>query len=184
MQERINQKVITLFGTSKAVEGDETFEMARTLGKLLAETGFDIANGGYGGTMLAAAMGAAQAGGHVIGVTCRAFKRGKANAHVCEEIPTDCLSERLARLIELGDAYVVLPGGTGTLLELADVWEHKNKGFSNADKPIILVGPFWRPLAAMMARADADSAQSVECVDTPEEAAAMLTVKFKPEKAM
>jgi uncharacterized protein (TIGR00730 family) len=177
-------KTVTLFGTSKAIEGDETFVMARTLGRLLAEAGFAIANGGYGGTMLAAAMGAAQAGGHVIGVTCRAFKRGKANAQVCQEIPTDCLSERLAKLIELGDAYVVLPGGTGTLLELADVWEHKNKGFSNADKPIILVGQFWRPLVAMMAQADAGSAQSVECVDTAQEAAALLKAKIKPKKAM
>jgi uncharacterized protein (TIGR00730 family) len=175
-----SKRTITLFGTSKAVDGDEVFEMARMLGNLLAEAGFDIANGGYGGTMLAAAMGAAQAGGHVIGVTCRAFKRGKANAHVGREIPTDCLSERLAKLIELGDAYVVLPGGTGTLLELADVWEHKNKGFSNADKPIILVGAFWRPLVAMMARADAGSAGSVECVDTPEEAAALIISKLKP----
>jgi len=175
---------ITLFGTSKAAEGDEVFEMARALGRLLAEAGFDIANGGYGGTMLAAAMGAAQAGGHVIGVTCTAFKRGKANAHVCREVSTACLSERLAKLIELGDAYVVLPGGTGTLLELADVWEHKNKGFSNVDKPIILVGQFWRPLVTMMAQADADSARSVECVDTPEDAAALLIAKIKTKKAM
>jgi uncharacterized protein (TIGR00730 family) len=184
MKQRINRQTITLFGTSKAVEGDATFEMAQTLGRLLAEAGFDIANGGYGGTMLAAATGAARAGGHVIGVACRAFKRGRANAHVCQEIPTDCLSERLAKLIELGDAYVVLPGGTGTLLELANVWEHKNKGFSNADKPIILVGQFWRPLTAMMAQADADSARSVECVDTPEEAAALIIAKIKPIKAM
>lgn len=174
--------VITLFGTSKTNPGDDVFEMARTLGRRLAAAGFTIANGGYGGTMLAAAMGAAEAGGHVIGVTCRAFKRGRANIHISREIATDCLADRLARLIELGDAYVALPGGTGTLLEVADVWEHKNKGFSNADKPIILVGTFWRPLVKLMAEADADSSRSVECVDNADDAVTLLLAKVKHEQ--
>lgn len=159
-------KTITIFGTSKAKPGDAVFTMAEELGRRLAENGFVIANGGYGGTMLAAAKGAAEAGGKVIGVTCTAFKRGKANDYVTEEISTDCLEKRLAKLIELGDAFVVLPGGTGTLLELADVWEHKNKGFANADKPIILIGAFWQPLLGMMAAADADSVLHVECAET------------------
>ena len=174
MSNNKNRKIITVFGTSKAQPGDSVFELAETVGRLLAENGFTIANGGYGGTTLAAAKGAAEIGGKVIGVTCRAFKRGKANEFVTEEVKTDGLSERLAKLIELGNAYLVLPGGTGTLLELADVWEHKNKGFSNADKPIILVGAFWQPLVAMMVVADADSVVHVECVETAEDAIELL----------
>ena len=169
-----SRKIITVFGTSKAQPGDSVFELAETIGRLLAENGFTIANGGYSGTMLAAAKGAAETGGHVIGVTCRAFKRGKANEYVQEEIETDYLAERLAKLIELGDAYLVLPGGTGTLLELADVWEHKNKGFSNSDKPIILVGAFWQPLVGMMAVADTDSVAHVECAETTEDTIELL----------
>lgn len=167
-------KTITVFGTSKVQPGDSVFEMAEELGRLLAASGFTIANGGYGGTMLAAGKGAAEAGGKVIGVTCTAFKRGRANEFVSEEISTSCLSDRLAKLIKLGDAYLVLPGGTGTLLELADVWEHKNKGFANADKPIILVGTFWQPLLEMMAAADADSVEHVELAETPQDAAERL----------
>ena len=169
-----NPKTITVFGTSKAQLGDSVFELAETVGRLLAENGFTIANGGYGGTMLAAAKGAAQAGGKVIGVTCGAFKRSKANEFITEEVKTDCLTDRLAKLIELGDGYLVLPGGTGTLLELADVWEHKNKGFSNADKPIILVGAFWQPLVSMMAVADTDSVVYVECAEAVEDAIELL----------
>lgn len=167
-------KTVTIFGTSKASEGDGIFELAENIGRRLAENGFTVANGGYGGTMLAAAKGAASAGGAVIGVTCTAFKRGKANAFVTEEISTDCLAERLDKLIELGDAYLVLPGGTGTLLELADVWEHKNKGFAGADKPIILLSTFWHPLVNMMAAADADSVLHIEQADTPEEVIELL----------
>jgi len=181
MSEIITKKVVTVFGTSKAAAGDSVFEMAESLGRLLAANGFTIANGGYGGTMLAGGKGVAQAGGTVIGVTCTAFKRGKANQYITEEISTNCLTERLAKLIELGDAYIVLPGGTGTLLELADVWEHKNKGFANADKPIILVGAFWKPLLEMMAAADADSVKCVCCVDTAEEAVDQLKICLKAE---
>ena len=174
-----DRKIVSVFGTSKTQPVDEVFELAETLGRLLAENGFTIANGGYGGTMLAAAKGAVAAGGKVIGVTSTAFKRSEANEYVTEEISTECLSERLAKLIELGDAYVVLPGGTGTLLELADVWEHKNKGFAGANKPIILVGAFWAPLASMMAEADPGSTRHIICAATVEEAVDQLKICLK-----
>ena len=178
MANKNKTKLVTIFGTSKAAEGDVVFDLAETLGRLLAENGFTIANGGYGGTMLAGAKGAVEAGGTVIGVTCTAFKRGKANEYVTKEISTASLEQRLGKLIELGDAYLVLPGGTGTLLELADVWEHKNKGFANTDKPIILIGAFWRPLLEMMAAADADSVLHVEHAETAENAIDLLKSAF------
>jgi predicted Rossmann-fold nucleotide-binding protein len=53
---------------------------------------------------------------------------------------------------------VVLPGGTGTLLELAKVWELKNKGFLEERKPIILAGAFWEPLVELI---EADDPASV-----------------------
>ena len=170
----MSEKVVTVFGTSKAQPGDEVFELAKQLDPLLPQTGITVANGGYNGTMLAGAMGASQGGGKVIGVTCSAFKRGVANEYVTEEIHTDCLAERLGRLIEIGDAYLVLPGGTGTLLELADVWEHKNKKFANADKPIIAVGAFWKPLLEMMEMADPNCMRCIEYAETAEQAVALI----------
>ena len=165
---------VTVFGTSKAEDGDAVFALAQSLGRKLAEAGFTLVNGGYGGTMLAAAKGAQEAGGRVVGVTCRAFKRGKANAYVTEEHPTETLSERLATLIAMGDAYAALPGGTGTLLEVADVWEHKNKGFVGVDKPIVLVGEFWRPLLEMMQSHDAKALACVKWVKDADEAVGVL----------
>lgn len=170
---------VTVFGTSKAEEGDAVFNLAFTVGQQLAQAGFTLANGGYGGTMLAAARGAAQAGGRVMGVTCTAFKRGRANPYVTEERRTETLSERLAVLIAAGDAYVVLPGGTGTLLELADIWEHRNKGFAGADKPIILVGEFWKPLVEMMASADSRCRACVEMVNDADGVVGLLKERLK-----
>ena len=154
--------------------GDSAFKLAEKVGELLAGAGFTIVNGGYGGTMLAAAKGAAQAGGTIIGVTCSAFK-GTANEYISRQITTKSLDERLDTLLELGRAYVVLPGGTGTLLELAKVWELKNKGFLEADKPIILVGGFWKPLVELVASEDPDSSRYVKLAEGPEQVTELIS---------
>jgi len=170
----MRKKIVTIFGTSSAKDGDKIFNLAYELGWFLAEAGFTIANGGYGGTMLAAARGARQAGGKTIGITCKAFGRKGPNEFVTEEIETDNLNQRIARLIELGDAYVVLPGSTGTLLELADIWELTNKGFVNPPKPIILLTDFFRPLLDIIAADDKGSIEFITVVQTPAQVVKIL----------
>ena len=167
----MGEKTITLFGTGKAKPGDSAYTLAEELGKILAQAGFTIANGGYGGTMLAAAKAAAEAGGRIIGVTCSAFKRSAPNEYITREIVTSSLNERLDTLIKLGQAYVVLPGGTGTLLELAKVWELKNKGFLKADIPIIL----WKPLADLIAAGDPAGSRCIHQVDGPAQVVGLIT---------
>lgn len=165
----MSEKTITIFGTGRAKPGDGAFQLAYEIGELLAQAGFTIANGGYGGTMLAAAKGASQAGGKTIGVTCPAFGRGGANEYISREIVTHSLDERLDTLIRLGQAYVVLPGGTGTLLELAKIWELKNKGFLGADKPIILVAGYWKFLVDLIATEDPGTSRHVRIAAGPDE---------------
>jgi hypothetical protein len=171
----MKDKTITIFGTANAKPGEAAYELAFETGKLLARAGFTIANGGYGGTMLAAAKGAMEAGGEVIGITCSAFKGSKANEYVSREIVTGSLDERLDTLVKLGRAYVVLPGGTGTLLELAKVWELKNKGFIKEDRPIILVGGFWKPLVDLIATEDPDSSGYIRLTDGPKAAVKLIS---------
>ncbi|MHC4581757.1 MAG: LOG family protein [Planctomycetota bacterium] len=171
----MSRKTVTIFGTSRARPGDSTFVLALETGRLLARAGFTIANGGYGGTMLAAAKGAAEASGQIIGVTCSAFKSSTANRYVSRQIVTDSLDERLDTLIELGQAYIALPGGTGTLLELAKVWELRNKGFLKSDKPIILVGEFWKPLVELVGIDDPESSRYVQMADDPQQAVEMIS---------
>jgi len=165
----MDERIVTVFGTGRTVAGDVNFALAEQVGRVLAQAGFSIANGGYGGTMLAAAKGAAEVGGKTIGVTCSAFKNSRANQYITREIVTASLDERLDTLIKLGQAYVVLPGGTGTLLELAKVWEFKNKGFFTANKPIILVGEFWKPLVDLVATDDPNSSRYITQVEQPEQ---------------
>jgi uncharacterized protein (TIGR00730 family) len=165
---------ITVFGSGTAEPGSETYEQARQLGEAISRQGWTLCNGGYGGTMEAAAMGAKQAGGKVIGVTCEIFGRTAGpNRYIDEEIKTPNLLARLDKLVELGDAYVVLPGGTGTLLELAYVWELTNKRLT-ARKPIVLLGDWWRDVIAVCARDNAAAPGFTHIAESPEAAIAHI----------
>jgi len=143
----MQRRVVTIFGSGTCRQSDDLYAVVRQLAATLACAGFVICNGGYGGTMAAAARGAVEAGGHTIGVTCSAFRR-RANPYVREVRTTATLLERLDTLVRLGDAYVVLPGGTGTLLELAYVWELINKRLTPRRKPLVIWNSFWEPVLA------------------------------------
>jgi hypothetical protein len=164
----MSAKTIAIFGTGQVRPGDQVYETAYKVGKALAQAGYAIINGGYNGTMIAAAKGAREAGGEVVGVTCMAFKSSKANEYTTRQITACTLDERLDKLVELAAGYVVLPGGTGTLLELAMVWELKNKGFLDGGKPIILVGDFWKPVVERAASEDSGCVE--RCIDFAAEA--------------
>lgn len=171
------EKIISIFGTSRALPESPVYQLAFDTGKLLAEAGFTIANGGYAGSMAASAKAAAGAGAKVIGVTCLKFK-SVPNKYSTEIIQTDCLDERLNKLTEIADAYVALPGGTGTLLEIAKVWELKNKHFIDERKPIILVTDFWKALIDTMAADTPESRNAITTAAGARQVADILTEFF------
>ena len=176
------QKIVTVFGSSRPVEGDEEYLLASALGKNLAQAGFTVCNGGYGGTMEASARGAKEAGGSTIGVTVGVFKRG-ANRWIDQELRLPDLTQRLVKLAELGNAYIILKGGTGTLLELAYVWEFINKGLMH-EKPIVVVGKFWSGVIETLKQeliweGLGDCTKFIRQVDTPAECASYLKERLK-----
>jgi uncharacterized protein (TIGR00730 family) len=136
--------VITVFGSSRPREGEAVYEQARRLGAALAENGFLVCSGGYGGVMEAVSRGAHEAGGKALAVTAEFF-RAKPNRWVSEAFRVKTWEERLFDLIRRGDGYVACTGGTGTLVELAVVWEMLNKGLISG-KPFVALGDFWRPI--------------------------------------
>ncbi len=124
--------------------------MARDVGRLIAEQGWTLATGGYGGVMEAASRGAAETGGRVHGVLVEALGI-QGNAWLTERVVMPDLFSRVRALVEKSDAYLVMPGSTGTLLELALVWELLNKGIVRG-RPLICLGDFWRPVVEHLAR--------------------------------
>ncbi len=137
---------ISVFGGSQAREGSDAYAQAEALGDLIARRGHTVLTGGYMGTMEAVSKGAALAGGHVIGVTCDEIGRwhgGSANAWVAEEWKQPTLIERLQLLIRSADAAMALPGGPGTLAEVALMWNLMIVG-SLQSRRLILVGHAWK----------------------------------------
>lgn len=175
--------VITVFGSSRPRPGDEEYKIAFDVGEQLAKAGFVICNGGYGGTMEASARGAREARAKTIGVTCSSFGPRQANNWITENITEQSLVARLVKLITLGDAYVILKGGTGTLLELAAVWEFMNK-LEMAEKPIVVVGGFWNGVVSTLKdelawEGKEECTRYVKTVRTPEECAQLLVQRLK-----
>lgn len=158
------KQVITVFGSSRPREGDADYAEARALGAALATRGFAVCSGGYGGVMEAVSRGAKEAGGHVIGVTAEFFA-ARANRWVDEEVRVETWQERLFELIEVGDGFVACKGGTGTLVELAVVWEMLNKRVM-VHKPFVVLGDFWQPIIERVREVEAPGRPSSEVVAT------------------
>src|SRR6267154_1477383 len=137
--------IVTVFGSSRPPEGDADYEEARVLGRALARHGFSICSGGYGGVMEAVSRGAKEASGKTYGVTADFFKAAKLNAWIDVEVRMKTWQERLFELIRLADGFVACKGGTGTLVELAVVWEMVNKAVIEG-KPFSVLGDFWVPV--------------------------------------
>ena len=165
---------ITFFGSARTEPGTPGYETAEALGRALAQAGFTVANGGYGGSMEAVSKGAREAGGHVIGVTTDQFD-SIPNQWLQEEIRMPDWTARLFKLVELGEAYVALPGGTGTLVELSVVWEWNNKRFFDRPRPVVLLGDYWQAVVASVAEGEIWNHSPLVRATTPEEAAASLT---------
>ena len=140
----LQSTIITVFGSSRLRPGESDYEEARRLGGELAQRGFQVCSGGYAGVMEAVSRGAKEAGGRAIAITS-AFFRTRTNAWVDEEHAASTWQERLFELIRFGEGYVVCKGGTGTLVELAVVWEMLNKGVIEG-KPFVTLGDFWEPV--------------------------------------
>ncbi len=137
---------VSVFGGSQPRAGDAAYNEAQELGTLLANRGHVVLTGGYIGTMEAVSRGAAEAGGHVIGVTCEDIEHWRTvgpNAWVKEEWRRKTLMDRLTGLIEGCDAAMALPGGPGTLTEISLMW---NLMIINSlpRRPLILIGNGWQ----------------------------------------
>lgn len=141
---------VSVFGGSQLQPASSTYKEGYELGNFLAQAGHTVLTGGYIGTMEAVSRGAAETGGHVIGVTCadiESWRAVKPNAWVQEERRFATMQERLNELVKACDAAVALPGGPGTLTEIALTWNLMIVR-SIQPKPLILIGTGWRMLMA------------------------------------
>ena len=174
-------KIISVFGSSVPASHEADYVDAQNIGRALGEAGYTVMTGGYMGVMEAASRGAAEAGAHVIGVTCKqilSIRPGaKANPWVKEEILCDTLNERLHHLITQADGCVVMPGGVGTLNEMVLAWELMRVN-AIRQVPIICYGDFWakviQPFVASSYYVPSHHQDMIQFVDTPKRAVELL----------
>ncbi|MFA5532391.1 MAG: LOG family protein [Candidatus Shapirobacteria bacterium] len=144
-------KRVAIFGDADAKKTDQHFIDAFNTAKLLAENGYVIVNGGGPGVMLAATMGAKAGGGKAEIVILDPKNKPQnyeglnlENNKLADKIiRTSNYPDRLNKLIEVGDAFVIFNGGVGTLSEVGLTWEMAKFEYGNHE-PLIFFGEQWK----------------------------------------
>ena len=140
-------KNIAFFGDANINSGDPVYKKAFEAAKLLAEHGYTIVNGGGPGVMAAATKGAEAGKGETLAVTfypqnAPGFEGRYVGNVTDREIKTSNYIERMFKLLEHADLYIIFKGGTGTISELGTAWVLA-KLYYGHHKPFILFGEFW-----------------------------------------
>ncbi|MEC7572478.1 MAG: TIGR00730 family Rossman fold protein [Pseudomonadota bacterium] len=145
-------KSICVFCGSSSAVAETHKDAARRFGAILAENGVRlIYGGGRVGLMGLVADGAAQAGGEVIGVIPDFLERIEVgNREISELVVTDSMHARKAKMYELADAFVTLPGGLGSLDETFEVITWTQLKLSAKPFAVVNIDGYWQPLLALI----------------------------------
>ncbi len=147
------RRLCVFCGSSKGTDA-AIVRATAALGRLLVSEGIELVYGGGAvGLMGLAADTVLQAGGRVTGVIPRAlFKREVAHPGCTELLEVASMHERKALMYERSDAFVALPGGFGTLEELAEILTWSQLGLQPKPIGVLNVGGFFDPLLAQLDR--------------------------------
>jgi len=144
-------RTVAVFGSSQIGVDSTEWAEAVSVGTRLASAGMVVVTGGYGGTMEAVSLGAAAAGGRVVGVTAPTLfpDRVGANPHVQELIEASSLAHRIDVMMGRADATLSLPGSIGTATELLMAWNinYIKRRSGQLPLPSAAVGVQWKKVA-------------------------------------
>jgi uncharacterized protein (TIGR00730 family) len=137
---------VSLFGSARVAEGHRWYELCRETAACLAQHGFTVITGGGPGLMEAANRGAAEAGGESIGLNIELPQEQRPNPYATRSLNFHYFFARKLMFVRYARAFVIMPGGFGTLDELFEsltlIQTHRIRHF-----PTILVdSEYWRPL--------------------------------------
>jgi len=174
---------VTVFGSARIQRGDPHYELARKMGAAIARLGFTVITGGGPGIMEAANRGAKEVGGRSVGCTIELPSEQPTNAYLDRCVRLHYFFVRKTLLVKYSYAFVVMPGGAGTLDELFEaltlIQTAKIKNF-----PIVIMGTdYWKELIEFMNKmaqrrmiADADLSL-IHATNSVEEAIAHIRSK-------
>jgi len=178
---------VSIFGSARVPPGHPLYEKAVTIARLFAHHGVHVITGGGPGLMEAANRGAAEAGGRSIGLNIQLPMEQKPNPYANVRLDFRYFFVRKVVFVKYAQAYVVLPGGFGTLDELTEaltlIQTNRIKPFA-----VVLVGrDFWRGLLEWMrTQLEGDGMISpkdldlIQVYDEPEDVVAAVLRTLKP----
>ncbi|MCA1906334.1 MAG: TIGR00730 family Rossman fold protein [Desulfarculus sp.] len=139
-------KGVSIFGSARVKPGSDVYRLSEELGRRLVEAGFSVITGGGGGVMEAGNKGAAEAGGHSVGLNIELPFEQRPNPYANVRLSFRYFFVRKVIFVKYSVAYIVMPGGFGTLDELAEaitlIQTQRIRPF-----PVILIGSdYWNGL--------------------------------------
>jgi uncharacterized protein (TIGR00730 family) len=173
---------VTVFGSARFKEDHPYYGLAREVGGRLAQEGFSVMTGGGPGIMEAANRGAKDVGGVSIGCNIVLPHEQKPNPYLDKFLEFKYFFVRKVMLVKYSYAFIIMPGGLGTLDELFEtatlIQTGKIKNF-----PLVLMGKsFWEPLLSFMRESlikgktiDQEDLDKILVTDSPETAVEMVT---------
>ncbi|RJP37874.1 MAG: TIGR00730 family Rossman fold protein [Desulfobacteraceae bacterium] len=137
---------VTIFGSARVAPDHRYYHMTETMAAMMAENGFAVITGGGGGIMEAANKGAAEKGGKSVGMNIILPREQNPNPYANIKLQFNYFFVRKVMFIKYAQAYIIMPGGFGTLDEFAEavtlIQTHRIKPL-----PVILFGTkFWEGL--------------------------------------
>jgi len=141
-----DQPCVTVFGSSRFPEDHEYYILAREMGAALAKLGYVVMTGGGPGLMEAANRGAKDAGGYSVGCNIQLPREQVPNRYLDKFIEFEHFFVRKVMLVKYSSAFVVLPGGFGTLDEVFEIATLMQTGKLDRFPIVGLGGEFWTQL--------------------------------------
>ncbi len=172
---------VTVFGSARFPENHQYYRLAREVGRRLAEAGYAVITGGGPGIMEAANRGAKEAGGLSVGCNITLRREQAPNAYLDDFVQFDHFFVRKVMLVKYSSAFVVLPGGFGTLDEVFETLT-LIQTCTIEQFPVILMGSeFWSCMTEFFEKSllvertiDPDDVRLFRITDSPQEAVALI----------
>lgn len=142
----IDVPMVTVFGSARFKEGHPHYELARKMGRELAEAGYCVMTGGGPGIMEAANRGAQEAGGLSLGANIHLPHEQKPNPYLDRVMTFEHFFVRKVMMVKYSRAFVIMPGGFGTLDELFEAITLIQTGKMEAFPIVVMETEFWKPM--------------------------------------
>jgi uncharacterized protein (TIGR00730 family) len=142
-------KCVTVFGSARFTEGHQYYELARRLGRRLAEEGYTVLTGGGPGIMEAANRGAKEGGGLSIGCNIRLPREQEPNPYLDRFVEFEYFFVRKVMLVKYSQGFITLPGGFGTMDELFETATLIQTGKIRRFPLIAMGSDFWLNMTSL-----------------------------------